>query len=190
MLLSRRLAGVLSGFVERVGQLAAWSFLLLVGVVIFDVVTRRFLVLGSTKLQELEWHIHTFLFCFTLGAGYVRNVHVRVDLVRERLGPRSQALIEILGILFLLLPFLALMIHYGYAFALKAYVEGEVSSAGTGLGHRWVVKAFVPAGLCLLLLAAIARLLLAVDELLPATRRHTEAPPPVSSRFMCEGNDP
>lgn len=49
-----------------------------------DVVTRRFGMqipgLGSTRLQELEWHFHTALFALWIGYGYLRNIHVRVDV--------------------------------------------------------------------------------------------------------------
>ncbi len=167
----RRLADVLASFVDSLGRLSSWCFVALVGVIIFDVVTRRFLVLGSTKLQELEWHIHTLLFCLTLGFGYIRNTHVRVDIIRERLAPRTQAVIELMGIALLLLPFLVAMLYYGTDFAYRAFTEGEVSSAGTGLSHRWIVKAFIPLGFAVLLVAAIAKVLNCVHELLTGEAR-------------------
>ncbi|MDE0718889.1 MAG: TRAP transporter small permease subunit, partial [Rhodospirillaceae bacterium] len=57
-------------------------------VIIFDVVSRRFFVLGSTKLQELEWHLHTVLFIFCLGYAFLPNAHVRIDLFRSRISNR------------------------------------------------------------------------------------------------------
>ena len=53
-----KLSDRLDRLITRIGKVAAWAGLALVAVTIFDVVTRRFLVLGSTKLQELEWHFH------------------------------------------------------------------------------------------------------------------------------------
>ena len=32
--------------------------------------------MGSTRLQELEWHLHTALFSFWLGIAYVKNAHI------------------------------------------------------------------------------------------------------------------
>lgn len=162
---AERFADGLDRFVQSVGRIFSWCFVALVAVIIFDVITRRFLVLGSTKLQELEWHIHTLLFSATLAYGYVRNAHVRVDLVRERLGLRAKAMIELLGILFLLLPFLVVVIYFGSDFAHRAFTEGEVSSAGTGLPYRWIVKAFIPVGFALLLMAALSRIITCIRDL-------------------------
>lgn len=176
---ARGLAERLTGFVETVGRLSSWCFIALAGVIIFDVVSRRFFVLGSTKLQELEWHIHTFLFCFFLAAGYTRDSHVRVDLLRERFSARTKAIIEFGGICLLLIPFIVITTYYGIAFAHTAFVEGEVSAAGTGLGARWIVKSFVPLGLLLLLVAAVARALLCLRVLSgggQATREPDPAP--------------
>lgn len=160
------LSSRLERFVETTGKLASWCLVLLVVIIIFDVITRRFLVLGSTKLQELEWHLHTILFCLTLGYGYLHDAHVRVDLVRERLSRRLQAAIEVAGIALLLMPFVLLMIYYTTDFAYRAYVEGEVSAAGTGLPYRWIIKSVIPIGFVVLLLSAIARLLTSIRDLI------------------------
>jgi len=56
----------LQRLVNRIGRFAAWLALALAGIILFDVVTRRFFVLGSTKLQEVEWHLHTALFMLCL----------------------------------------------------------------------------------------------------------------------------
>ena len=34
----------------------------LIFIIIFDIITRRFFILGSTKIQEMEWHLHTAIF--------------------------------------------------------------------------------------------------------------------------------
>lgn len=168
------LSSRLERFVDRTGKLASWCLVLLVVIIIFDVITRRFLVLGSTKLQELEWHLHTILFCLTLGYGYIHDAHVRVDLVRERLSRRLQAAIEVAGIALLLMPFVLLMIYFTTDFAYRAYVEGEVSASGTGLPYRWIVKSAIPIGFVVLLLSAIARLLTAFHDLI---RPHRDSDP-------------
>ena len=36
--------------------------------------------LGSTRLQELEWQLHTVLFTMWLGYAYLKNAHVRIDV--------------------------------------------------------------------------------------------------------------
>ncbi len=153
------LSRALAGFVSAVGRLFAWLSLPLAGVIVFDVVTRRFLVLGSTKLQELEWHLHAALFLFLLAYGYLRDAHVRIDIFRERFGPRARAWIELFGCLLFLIPYSLLVTGFGVDFWLRSFVIDEGSAATTGIPHRWIIKAAMPLGFALLFLAGLSVLL-------------------------------
>ncbi len=151
-----RLSKGLNRVLSWIGMVGAWLSIPLIGVIIFDIVTRRFLVLGSTKLQEMEWHLHSGLFLLTLGFGYLHNAHVRIEVVRERFSQVLKARLEVLGILLFLVPYCALVIYFGIDFAKRSFAIGEISAALTGLSHRWIIKSFVPIGMFLLLLAGMA----------------------------------
>ncbi|MGH6661955.1 MAG: TRAP transporter small permease subunit [Rhodospirillales bacterium] len=154
-----RLANGIDRIVTGIGKAVTWFALALIAVIVFDVITRRFLVLGSTKLQELEWHIHTLLFMFCVGWAYLANAHVRIDLVRQHLSERAQQWIEFFGCLLFAVPYTAIMFYLSIDFAYSSFVQGEVSSAGTGLAHRWIIKACLGFGLALLLLASLCVML-------------------------------
>ena len=106
---------------SAIGRLAAWAIIALVLVIMTDVILRRWFVIGSTKLQELEWHLHGFLFLLCLGWAYTKNAHVRIELVSERLSARTRAWFELVGcILFLLC--------LGWAYTKNAHVRIELVS--------------------------------------------------------------
>ena len=169
----------LDRLLTRIGNWAAWLLVPLVAVIIVDVITRKFQLLTnltgsmrasgnesgaqfiesyltSTKFQEMEWHLHAALFLLCLGYGYVRNSHVRIELVRERFDLETRAWNEFLGCIVFLLPYAALVLYFSIDFAQRSYAMNEVSSALTGLPYRWVIKSFVPIGMVLLLLAGFA----------------------------------
>ena len=81
----------LSQFLDKVvtvsGKIGSWLAIPLIFIIIFDIITRRFFILGSTKLQEMEWHLHTALFLLVIGYAYLKNAHVRIEIVRERYSP-------------------------------------------------------------------------------------------------------
>lgn len=139
-----------------IGRASTWAALALMAVVMFDVISRRFFVLGSTKLQELEWHIHIILFAFCLAYGYLAETHVRIDLFRGRLSQRAQHWVELIGCSLIVVPYCAILVYYGAKFAIDSYAIGEASSAGTGLPHRWIIKALLTLGLSTLLLSGVA----------------------------------
>ena len=149
----------LSGFITNIGKASSWLVIAMMLVIVFDVISRRFFVIGSIKLQELEWHLHGILFLCCLGFTYLRNAQVRVELLREKLSPRTQAYVEIFGCLLFLIPYCLVLIYFGFEFAQRAFIGGEVSSAAEGLPFRWIIKGFIPLGLTLLALAGIAVIL-------------------------------
>lgn len=153
--------------IEWIGRMGALLALPLMFVIVYDIVSRKLLSLypalsgsvwhvSSTKLQEAEWHLHAVLFLLCLGYAYLRDRHVRIELVRDRFSPHLRAAIELAGCLLFLLPYCYLVISFGIDFAARAFHSGEVSAALTGLPHRWLIKAMLPLGFSILALAALA----------------------------------
>lgn len=131
----------------------------LMGLIVYEVVARRFGFLGSIAIQELEWHFHGALFLLCLGFTYLKDAHVRVDIFRERFSPKTNRLIEIAGCLLFLLPYCGVVIYFGVEFTLKAYFNSEMSSAAQGLPYRWMIKSLIPIGFFLLGLSGVSILI-------------------------------
>ena len=169
---------VIDRFQSAVGRTAAWLLVPMMLVIIIDVITRKFGLLNateeflmnsgltgsasfvdtyltSTKFQELEWHLHAALFLLCLGFGYVKNSHVRIEIIREKFDIRTKAWLEVTGIVIFIVPYTYLLFRYGFNFAERSFAVNEVSAALTGLSHRWIIKSFVPIGMLLLFIAAM-----------------------------------
>jgi len=171
-----RIEGVLSSVADWAGRIGAWISVPLMIVIIFDVITRRFLVLGSTKLQEGEWHLHAVLFLLCIGFAYLRNAHVRISLVHERFSPTTQRWIEFIGCLVFAIPYTAIVFYFSIDFVERSWSLNEASDSATGLPYRWAIKAFLPAGTLMLGLAAVAVLLRKFVELFGSPElRHAAA---------------
>jgi len=149
----------LDRIITKIGNAAAWVALPLILVTVFDVITRRFFVLGSTRLQEAEWHLHTVLFTLVLGAAYLKDSHVRVDLLRERLSSRNKAWLEVIGCLFFLLPYTVLILFFSFEFVANSFQMGESSASTNGLDYRWLIKSSLIFGFVLVLGAGVSVLL-------------------------------
>ena len=126
-------SNILKRIVTAIGNVAAWSAVLLMAVILFDVVSRRFFSVGSSELQELEWHLHTVLFMFCLGLGYVRNAHVRIDMLWENLGQPYRWLIKSaipIGMSVLLMAGVAVLLEKIHT--LWTFAQGDDDGAGSG----------------------------------------------------------
>jgi TRAP-type mannitol/chloroaromatic compound transport system permease small subunit len=158
----------LRAFVELVGRWGSVFILPLVFVTMWDVFLRKiggmqyWLVehfgrtFESTVIQELEWHFHTALFTLVLGYGVVRNRHVRVDLIREKLPFRKQAWIEFLGVTFFLIPYCLIVGYFAIGFTTDSFWVSEKSASTVGLSYRWIIKSVLVFGLFVALLSGIA----------------------------------
>lgn len=154
-----RTADALDAAVCRVAETAAWLNLLLIGVILAQVVLRYGFDHGMVPLEELMWHLYATAFMLGLAHGVSHDTHIRVDLLRPRLGEKTRGVIEILGILLLLMPFLLILLHHSLSWVGDSYRVDESSASPQGLPHRWIIKSVIPIGLGLLFLAALARLL-------------------------------
>ncbi len=164
----------LEKFLEFVGKIGAWLAIPLIAIIIFDIISRRFFVLGSTKLQEMEWHLHAALFLLALGYAYLKNSHVRIEVIRESFGTKLKSILEILGVLIFVLPYTGLIIYFGLDFVSRSYQINEVSAALTGLSHRWIIKSFIPMGMAFLWLSGVSVLLRNIVYLISINRKDKE----------------
>ncbi len=151
-----RLVSLIDQLSERVGRAVSWFSLLLVLVVVTDVFFRYGFNLSAAWVMELEWHIFTLLFVLSAAYTFRHDKHVRVDVWYHRFSPRDQALVNLLGNLILLLPWLGLLIYTSTLFAVDAWTLRERSPDPGGLPARYLIKGAIPLGLTLLFLQAIA----------------------------------
>ncbi|MFC3051262.1 TRAP transporter small permease subunit [Kordiimonas pumila] len=146
----------------RIAKVAVWIIPLLVLVIMTDITLRHWFVIGSTKLQELEWHLHGALFLFCLGWAYIKNAHVRIELFAEKFSARTSARIELLGCLLFLMPYCLAILYFGIDYIAYSFAYGESSASATGLPYRWIMKSGILAGFSLLLCAGLTRSLEAI----------------------------
>ncbi|MCT4578659.1 TRAP transporter small permease subunit [Donghicola sp.] len=150
---------------RAVARVCGWLLLVLMAVILYDVIGRRFFSTGSFKLQELEWHIHGAIAVLCFGFAYVENAHVRIDLFSQRMTRKTRLWIDILAIALFLIPFMVLLVWYGYDFTMRSFTRGEGSPGGVGLPNRWIIKSAIPIGALLTISGGLSVLLRAIVAL-------------------------
>lgn len=152
-----RLSHLLDRGIVAIGQASAWLWIAVLLVVLCNVFSRFILARGSIALEELSWHLFGAATLLALAYAVVHDDHVRVDVLREKFSLRTQAWIELLGIVLLALPVIALMIDSLLAYAHTAFVYMEHSQAPSGLPYRFLFKSVLPLGLALTAIALVSR---------------------------------
>lgn len=148
----------LERMIERMGHWLGVIWLVLMLVIVLNVVSRYVFHQGFIQLEELQWHLYATGFLLGLSFAVTRDVHVRVDVFRERWSDTTRAWIELYGIVLLLLPFIALVLFAAWPFVAYSFQTSEISQAPGGLPFRWMIKSMLPLAFFLLAIASTARL--------------------------------
>ena len=157
--------------------LGAIASILLIGLVlliVYNVIARYAFSASSLGLEELTWHFYAAIFLLGIPYALRSDSHVRVDLIFEKLSPKTQAIIDLTGTLLFLIPSCLIIAWTGWNFTVSAYQFGvqpdsisaffnQITSTGIGeksqdsggLLNRWIIKGVIPLSFCCLLLAGI-----------------------------------
>ena len=152
------LSRLIDAFNDMVGKLVRWLVLAAVLISAGNAIVRKAFNVSSNGLLEIQWYL--FAGVFMLGAGYafLRNVHVRIDFISNKLTKRTNTIIDVLGIVVFLIPLCVILINLSWPFFTNAWTTNEMSSNAGGL-IRWPVFLLIPLGFAILLLQAFSELI-------------------------------
>jgi TRAP-type mannitol/chloroaromatic compound transport system permease small subunit len=142
---------------ERIGRAVGWLLLLAVVISASNAIIRKAFDISSNAFLEAQWYL--FAAVFMIGAGYVflHDQHVRIDVISGKLKRRTQIWIDIVGIVFFLLP-LCVFVTWTSLPSLMTAIETKEISANAGGLIRWPLYILVPCGFTLLALQTLSEL--------------------------------
>ena len=141
---------------EWAGKVASWAAFIVVIVVFVDVVMRYAFNISFVFTQELEWHMFGFIFLIGAGATLLKDGHVRVDIFYQRMSDKNQAWVNLMGVLFFLLPGCYMIIATSLNFVYNSWAILEGSPDPGGIPYRFIIKSCIPIGFALVTAQGIA----------------------------------
>ena len=119
------LAVALDRFVIAIGKTVMWANIALIAAIILQVSLRYLFNENLPKLDEIQWHFFGLTAMVGMSYAMVKDSHVRVDILHAGLRERVKRIVEIVGIVALLAPFLFLMIDQGFDYFFESYRVDE-----------------------------------------------------------------
>ena len=118
---------------------------------------RYVLDISSNGWLEIQWYL--FAGIVMLGAPIVLklNEHVRVDLIYGRLKGNGPVYVDLFGLIFFLMPVMALLAYLSWPLLVKMYLTHEMSNNAGGL-VRWPAMALLPIGFGLMVLQGLSEI--------------------------------
>lgn len=140
-----------------VGRAVGWLILLAIVVSAGNAIVRKAFNMSSNTWLELQWYLFGAAFMGAAAYTLQQNEHIRIDIIYGAFSRRVQHWIDLLGHLFFLLPFVALMAWMMVPYAWAAFQSGQISTNAGGL-LIWPARALLAAGFVLLLAQALSEI--------------------------------
>jgi TRAP-type mannitol/chloroaromatic compound transport system permease small subunit len=149
---------------NTVGHIMAFFALPIVGVIVFEVISRRFF--NSPTI----WAYEVIVMCFGIyiimltSFGLLKGSLVSVDLLSSKFAPVTAHVVNLIAYTLLFMPFVLFILPACYKFAFNAWVMKELSWS------QWAppvypIKTFIPIGWTLLFLQGVSEMLKSVVAL-------------------------
>ena len=148
----------LTSIVTAITTKTAWINMLVMFTILIRVTLRYGFHAGEAWVDEFIWHLYAF-FMFGLSYAITTDSHIRVDIVHMKFTKKKQRIIEVLGIVFLIMPFTIIIFDHSVGWVHHSFMANEFSENTTGLPYRWVVKSLLPISLVLIFIASLSELI-------------------------------
>jgi len=152
------LSRVIDNISTFVGKSTMWLILATTLISAGNAIVRKAFDMSSNGLLEIQWYLFAVVFMLGAGFGFLKNSHVRIDFISNRLTDRTRNWIDLLGIVLVLFPFCILMVVLSWPVFVSAYNNGEMSQNAGGL-IRWPAYLLVPVGFALLMMQGVSELI-------------------------------
>lgn len=141
---------------DWIGHTVKWLIVLLV-LSQFAIVVLRY-VYATTYAVMLESVMFTHAILLTLGAGYtlLHDGHVRVDIFYGAATKRTQAMIDLGGVLLLLVPTCVFITAFTTGYVGRSWAILEAPLVTSGLGPIYILKSLIPAFAVVLLIQGLS----------------------------------
>ncbi len=153
-----KLSRHIDALTERIGNTAIWLVLIVVLFSTANAVMRYLFNFSSNAFLEAQWYLFGLIFLSCAGYTLLRNEHVRIDLLSHKLSKRGQTWVDILGILFFLMPMAIAIMVLSWPVFVNSFVSSEMSNSPGGL-IVWPARLMVPVGFLLLIMQAVSELI-------------------------------
>lgn len=141
---------------EGVGRFVSWLTLFMVLTTFIIVVLRYVFDIGWVFMQESVTYMHAIV--FMLGSAYTlkHNAHVRVDIVYQQCSKKTQAWIDCIGTLLLLIPVTVFILYCSWEYVAGSWEIKESSRNSGGLPGVYLLKSTILLMAGLLILQSVS----------------------------------
>ncbi len=158
------IAKAIDTFNEWFGRLVAPLLAVITLIVIYDIFMRFVFGRPSDWAFDVTKMLFGAHFMLMAAYGLRHHAHVEVDVLKRLLSRRKQAVLDIIGYLIFFVPFIWMLLTFGWAFFYRAFSRGETTYGMMAIPVAPVKSVIVIGAVCLTL-QAVAIVIRAIKQL-------------------------
>ncbi len=122
-----RITAAIDRISDCIGKIAMYLAMILLAVVVFEVISRRFFNAPTVWTYELSSMLFGAFIMFIMPYGMLHKVNVSVDLVTQKFSVKTRQIIDLATYFIFFFPFMLVLFYAGWKFALSSWQVQETS---------------------------------------------------------------
>ncbi len=160
----KKISHIIDSINMALGKVAILAIFLATIISAGNALFRYLFHMSSNGMLEVQWYLFAAVFLLASGYTYLKDQHIRIDILSNRFSPKAKAVLEIIGIVFFLFPAFSMLLYLTIGPAISSWQIWEMSPNPGGL-PRAPIKALLPVGMFFLLLQGVSELCKAIITL-------------------------
>jgi TRAP-type mannitol/chloroaromatic compound transport system permease small subunit len=152
---------------EWTGKASAWLIPILIAELVYDTIARYVFNAPTAWSYDISYMLYGTAFMGGVAYTLLRDEHVRIEIIYEKVSPKTRAVIDAIGYVVFFFPSMGVLLYFGAAFTMKSWRMLETSGESMWSPPIYPFKTVIPITILVLTLQGIAqfvRCLMAIKE--------------------------
>jgi TRAP-type mannitol/chloroaromatic compound transport system permease small subunit len=143
---------------DHLGSFMKWWTVPIMILLVFEVLSRRVFDAPTEWNFFVTQQFFGYFYLLMAPYGLLQNVNIRVDVFYAKFSPKTQAWIDLIGYVLVMLPLCYIAVVYGSQYAMNSVRSGEASMSPMRI-PIYQVKTFLPLAFLLLGIQTISEMI-------------------------------
>lgn len=149
---------------EWVAKIVSWVVILIILATVYEIIMRYVFNAPTKWVFEFNYLVHGPYFLLLGAYTFAQDAHVNVDILQNKLSPRSKAMLNLLTMTFFFI-FVGVMLVFGWRFAMNSLSFRETLSSAWA-PPVYPVKLVIPVAAFLLMLQGIVKYIRSIQQVI------------------------
>jgi len=160
---------------EWMGKAVSWLIPVLILELVYDTVSRYLFNAPTEWSYDISYMLYGTLFMFGAAHTLAVDKHVRIEIISDRVSPRTRAIIDAVCYVIFFFPAVGALLYFGTLFAVKSWHLLETSGESMWGPPIYPFKTVIPVAAALLLLQGVAQFVRCVKLIVKGNRGDPES---------------